>query len=48
MATLQQIISSLPVGKTNAMKVAAFENAIGNQPGAPTTTRPAERLRMPL
>ncbi len=32
MATLQQIISSLPVGKTNAMKVSAFEEAIGNQP----------------
>ncbi len=32
MATLQQIVSSLPVGKPSAMKVSAFENAIGNQP----------------
>ncbi len=33
MATLQQIIDALPVGKTNAMKVSDFEQAIGNQPG---------------
>jgi len=32
MATLQQIILALPVGKTNAMKVPVFERAIGNQP----------------
>ncbi len=32
MATLQQIIAALPVGKTNAMKVSDFEQAIGNQP----------------
>ena len=32
MATLQQIISALPVGKGHAMKVPTFERAIGNQP----------------
>ena len=32
MATLQRIILSLPIGKTNAMKVPIFERAIGNQP----------------
>jgi len=32
MATLQQIIAALPVGKTNAMKVPDFEQAVGNQP----------------
>nr|WP_319494844.1 hypothetical protein [uncultured Desulfobacter sp.] len=32
MATLQQIIAALPIGKSNAMKVADFENFIGNQP----------------
>ncbi len=32
MATLQQIITALPVGKTNAVSVPAFEQAIGNQP----------------
>ncbi len=32
MATLQQIISCLPVGKANAMKVPFFETAIGNTP----------------
>jgi hypothetical protein len=32
MATLQQIIAALPVGKSNAMKVPAFEQAVGNQP----------------
>jgi hypothetical protein len=32
MATLQQIILSLPVGKNKAMKVPAFERAIGTQP----------------
>lgn len=32
MATLQQIILSLPIGKANAMKVPSFERAIGNQP----------------
>ena len=32
MATLQQIITALPVGKANAMKVPDFEQAIGNQP----------------
>jgi len=31
MATLQKIIATLPVGKTKAMKVPAFEQAIGNQ-----------------
>jgi len=32
MATLQQIIDALPVGKKNAMKVSDFEEAIGNEP----------------
>jgi hypothetical protein len=32
MATLQQIIHSLPIGKANAVKVPAFERLIGNQP----------------
>jgi len=32
MATLQRIIRSLPIGKANAVKVPAFERAIGNQP----------------
>jgi len=32
MATLQQITSAIPVGKTNAMKVSNFEQAVGNQP----------------
>jgi hypothetical protein len=32
MATLQQIILLLSVGKANAMNVPAFERAIGNQP----------------
>ena len=31
MATLQQIIAALPIGKTNAMKVPVFEQALGNQ-----------------
>jgi len=31
MATVQQIITALPVGKNNAQKVATFEQAIGNQ-----------------
>ena len=31
MATLQQIIDKLPIGKSNAMKVANFEQTIGNQ-----------------
>ena len=31
MATLQQIIAALPIGKANAMKVPVFEQAIGNQ-----------------
>ena len=31
MATLQQIIAALPVGKNNAQNVATFEQAIGNQ-----------------
>ena len=32
MATHQQIIAALPVGKRNAMKVSDFEQAIGNHP----------------
>ncbi len=32
MATLQQIIAALPVGKANAMRVSDFEQVIGNQP----------------
>lgn len=32
MATLQQIIAALPIGKSNALKVADFENSIKNQP----------------
>lgn len=32
MATLNQIIAALPVGKSNGMKVAAFEQAVGNVP----------------
>ena len=32
MATLRQIIAALPVGKTNAVGVPAFEQAIGNRP----------------
>lgn len=32
MANLQQIIAALPIGKSNAMKVADFENFIANQP----------------
>jgi len=32
MAPMQQIILSLPIGKANAMKVPAFERAIGIQP----------------
>jgi hypothetical protein len=32
MATLQRIVQFLPIGKANAMKVPAFEKAIGNQP----------------
>jgi len=31
MATLQQIITALPVGKANALKVPDFERIIGNQ-----------------
>jgi len=31
MATLQQIIAALPVGKANAIKVPDFERRIGNQ-----------------
>ncbi|WP_299982107.1 hypothetical protein [Desulfobacula sp.] len=31
MATLQQIIANLPIGKRNAMKVSDFEQTIGNQ-----------------
>jgi hypothetical protein len=32
MATLEQIILHLPIGKANAMKVPAFERAIRNEP----------------
>ena len=32
MATLRQIILSLPVGKAYAMRVPAFEREIGNEP----------------
>lgn len=32
MATLSQIITTLPIGKSNAVKVPNFEQAIGNQP----------------
>lgn len=32
MASLQQIIAALPVGKRNAMKVSDIEQCIGNQP----------------
>jgi len=32
MATLQQIIAAIPVGKMNALKVTNFEQVIGNQP----------------
>jgi hypothetical protein len=32
MATLQQIITALPVGKSNAKKVSEIEKAIGNRP----------------
>lgn len=32
MATLQQIIFALPVGKANATNVPTFERAVGNQP----------------
>ena len=31
MATLEQIIQHIPVGKGNAMRVSDFEQAIGNQ-----------------
>lgn len=32
MATLGQIIAAFPIGKAQAMKVPAFEKAIGNHP----------------
>ncbi len=32
MATLQQIIAAIPIGKMNAMRVTDFEQTLGNQP----------------
>jgi hypothetical protein len=45
MATLQQIIAAIPVGKTNAMKVPDFEQAVGNKPSGTNNNQTRREIK---
>lgn len=45
MATPDQIIAALPIGKNNAMKVADIERRIGNQPSGSNNDRTRREVK---